>query len=143
MISGEEEAALAFDGAIRHLRVPAPPPVLVVDIGGGSTELILGADEPTAAFSMDIGSVRMHERHLHSDPPTASEVAAATADIEAALDACPVSPADAATVVGIAGTVVHGRGGGARPAVLRQEPDRPVRARPSPPCTTTSDGCWP
>ncbi len=105
VISGEEEAALAFDGAVRHLRVPAPPPVLVVDIGGGSTELILGADEPTAAFSMDIGSVRMHERHLHSDPPTASEVVAATADIEAALDACPVSPAAAATVVGIAGTV--------------------------------------
>jgi exopolyphosphatase / guanosine-5'-triphosphate,3'-diphosphate pyrophosphatase len=105
VISGEEEAALAFDGAIRHLRVPAAPPLFVVDIGGGSTELILGADEPTAAFSMDIGSVRLHERHLHSDPPTAEEVAAATADIEAALDACPVSPADAATVVGIAGTV--------------------------------------
>ena len=105
VISGEEEAALAFDGAIRHLRAPATPPVLVVDIGGGSTELILGADEPTAAFSMDIGSVRLHERHLHSDPPTAEEVAAATADIEAALDACPVSPADAATVIGIAGTV--------------------------------------
>ena len=105
VISGEEEAALAFDGAIRHLRVPAAPPVLVVDIGGGSTELILGADEPTVASSMDIGSVRLHERHLHSNPPTAEEIAAATADIESALDACPVSPADAATVVGIAGTV--------------------------------------
>ena len=71
VISGEEEAALAFDGAIRHLRVPAAPPVLVVDIGGGSTELILGADEPTDASSMDIGSVRLPERHLPSDPPTA------------------------------------------------------------------------
>ena len=105
VISGDEEAALAFDGAIGNLRDPVVPPVLVVDIGGGSTELILGSDEPTAASSMDIGSVRLHERHLHSDPPTAEEVAAATADIDAALDACPVSPADAATVVGVAGTV--------------------------------------
>jgi exopolyphosphatase/guanosine-5'-triphosphate,3'-diphosphate pyrophosphatase len=105
VISGDEEAALAFDGAIRNLRVAVDRPVLVVDIGGGSTELILGADQLTAAFSMDIGSVRLHERHLPSNPPTGSEIAAATADIDAALDACPVSPAQAASVVGIAGTV--------------------------------------
>jgi exopolyphosphatase/guanosine-5'-triphosphate,3'-diphosphate pyrophosphatase len=79
--------------------------VLVVDIGGGSTELILGSTAPEASASMDIGSVRLHERHLHTDPPTAAEVAACVADIDAALDAAPVSPADAATVVGIAGTV--------------------------------------
>jgi exopolyphosphatase/guanosine-5'-triphosphate,3'-diphosphate pyrophosphatase len=54
---------------------------------------------------MDIGSVRMHERHLHSDPPTPDEVAACVADIDAHLDACPVDVARAATVVGVAGTV--------------------------------------
>src|SRR3546814_11732481 len=53
---------------------------------------------------MDIGSVRMHERHLHSEPPTAAQIAAAIADIDAHLDSCPVPAADAATVVGVAGT---------------------------------------
>ncbi|MCW2611768.1 MAG: Ppx/GppA phosphatase [Cryptosporangiaceae bacterium] len=105
VLSGDEEAALAFAGAVRNLASRPPAPVLVVDIGGGSTELILGHTEPTAAESMDIGSVRLHERHLHSDPPTPAEVAACVADIDAALDACAVSPADAAAVVGIAGTV--------------------------------------
>ena len=105
VITGAEEAALAFDGALRNLRTPAAQPTLVIDIGGGSTELILGTTAPTAAHSMDIGSVRLHERHLHSDPPTASEIAAAVADIDAALDACPVLPADAASVIGVAGTI--------------------------------------
>ncbi|MGZ4457213.1 MAG: Ppx/GppA phosphatase family protein, partial [Nocardioides sp.] len=105
VLSGDEEAALAFAGAVRALAVPPAAPVLVVDIGGGSTELILGDTAPGSADSMDIGSVRLHERHLHSDPPTAAEVAACVADIDAALDACPVPAADAATVVGVAGTV--------------------------------------
>ena len=60
---------------------------------------------PSAAHSMDIGSVRLHERHLRSDPPTMAEVNACVGDIERHLDACPVSPARAATVVGVAGTV--------------------------------------
>lgn len=107
VVSGDVEAALSFDGAIRNLRVPPATPVLVIDIGGGSTELILGSQRPDGADSMDIGSVRMHERHLHSDPPTAAEVAACVADIEAHLDACPVDPAAAATVVGVAGTVTQ------------------------------------
>jgi exopolyphosphatase/guanosine-5'-triphosphate,3'-diphosphate pyrophosphatase len=109
VLSGSEEAALAFDGAVRNLRTPPAEPVLVVDIGGGSTELILGRAGPdlgpTSSYSMDIGSVRLHERHLHSDPPTADQVAACVADIDAALDACPVDPADAAQVVGVAGTI--------------------------------------
>ncbi|MGZ6754593.1 MAG: Ppx/GppA phosphatase family protein [Nocardioides sp.] len=105
VLSGDEEAALAFAGAVRALAVPPAAPVLVVDIGGGSTELILGDTAPGSADSMDIGSVRLHERHLHSDPPTAAEVAACVADIDAALDACPVPAVDAATVVGVAGTV--------------------------------------
>ena len=105
VLSGDEEAALAFAGAIRNLAARPEAPVLVVDIGGGSTELILGDTSPGTAVSMNIGSVRLHERHLHSDPPTAAEVAACVADIDAALDGAPVSPGDAATVVGIAGTV--------------------------------------
>lgn len=108
VLSGDEEAALAFAGAIRNLAARPEAPVLVVDIGGGSTELILGDTSPAAAVSMNIGSVRLHERHLHTDPPTAAEVAACVADIDAALDAvlkAGISPMDAATVVGIAGTV--------------------------------------
>ena len=107
VVSGEVEAALSFDGAVRNLRVAPATPVLVVDIGGGSTEQILGSTVPDSSDSMDIGSVRLHERHLHSDPPTAAEIAACIADIDAHLDACPVSPADAATVVGVAGTVTQ------------------------------------
>jgi exopolyphosphatase/guanosine-5'-triphosphate,3'-diphosphate pyrophosphatase len=107
VLSGEEEAALSYDGAIRHLRVPPADPVLVIDVGGGSTELVLGdGSGPLAAQSMDIGSVRMHERYLHDDPPTADQVAACVADIDAHLDACPVPVAEAATVVGVAGTVL-------------------------------------
>jgi len=108
VLSGAEEAALAYDGAVRNLAAEPALPVLVVDIGGGSTELIRGASltaPPSAAHSMDIGSVRLHERHLRSDPPTMAEVSACVGDIERHLDACPVSPARAATVVGIAGTV--------------------------------------
>ena len=103
VLSGTEEAALAFSGAVRGLG-EADRPVLVVDVGGGSTELILGDTAVTASHSMDIGSVRLHERHLHSDPPTAEEIAACVADIDAHLDACPVDAADGATVVGVAGT---------------------------------------
>jgi exopolyphosphatase / guanosine-5'-triphosphate,3'-diphosphate pyrophosphatase len=107
VVDGAEEAALSFDGAVRNLRVPPAPPVLVVDVGGGSTELVLGtvADGPWAVDSMDVGSVRLHERHLRSDPPTAAEVAACVADIDAHLDASPVDPGAAATVVGVSGTV--------------------------------------
>lgn len=106
VVAGTEEAALAYDGALRNLRATPAPPVLVVDIGGGSTELILGdRTGPESSYSMQIGSVRLHERHLHTDPPTAEEIAACVADVDAALDACPVSAADAATVIGVAGTI--------------------------------------
>jgi exopolyphosphatase/guanosine-5'-triphosphate,3'-diphosphate pyrophosphatase len=107
VLSGAEEAALAYDGAVRNLRTTPEYPVLVVDIGGGSTELVLGdAGGPVAAQSMDIGSVRMHERYLRTDPPTSSEVAACVAEIDAHLDDCPVDVTTAATVVGVAGTVL-------------------------------------
>ena len=109
VLSGEEEARLAFDGAVRGLTassVVVGGPALVVDIGGGSTELILGDPEtgPTAAHSMDIGSVRLHERHVRHDPITRDETAAVVADIDAALDACPVDPAVARSVIAVAGT---------------------------------------
>jgi exopolyphosphatase/pppGpp-phosphohydrolase len=107
VVDGSEEAALSFDGAVRNLLVEPAAPVLVIDVGGGSTELILGTSSPDAADSMDIGSVRLHERHLHSDPPTADQIAACVADIDAHLDACPVDPSSAATVVGVAGTVTQ------------------------------------
>lgn len=106
VVAGHEEARLSFDGAVRNLREMPTPPVLVLDIGGGSTELILGDRAPSAEHSMNIGSVRMHERHLHSDPPTPAEVAAAVADIDAHLDACPVDASLAQTVVGVAGTII-------------------------------------
>jgi exopolyphosphatase/guanosine-5'-triphosphate,3'-diphosphate pyrophosphatase len=106
VLTGGDEAAMAFDGAVRHLRTPPAEPVLVVDVGGGSTELVLGGSSPDAACSMDIGSVRLHERHLHSDPPAAAEVAACVADIDVALDGCPVDLGAAATVVGVAGTIL-------------------------------------
>ncbi len=105
VLSGAEEAALVFEGAVGGLATPPPTPVLAVDIGGGSTELVLGDEAPTASVSLDVGSVRLHERHLHSDPPTAAEVAACAADADAALDGCGVDLAAAATVIGTSGTI--------------------------------------
>ncbi len=106
VIDGDAEARASYDGATRVL-TGGSPPFLVLDIGGGSTELILGdADGAvSAAQSLDIGSVRLTERHLHDDPPTGEQVAAVCADIDAALDGCRVDPALAGSVVGVAGTV--------------------------------------
>ncbi|HET9516205.1 MAG TPA: Ppx/GppA phosphatase family protein [Actinoplanes sp.] len=105
VISGDVEARLSFTGAVHGLR--ADPPYLVVDIGGGSTEFVVGSSTVDAAISVDIGCVRMTERHLHSDPPTAAEVAAAEADITAAVDRAlaAVPGRTASTLVGLAGSV--------------------------------------
>jgi len=107
VVTGDEEARLSFDGATREVSGKAPGPFLVVDIGGGSTEFVLGGDRPTAALSVDIGCVRLTERHLRSDPPTSAEIAAARDDIEALLDevAARVPVGDARTVIGLAGSV--------------------------------------
>jgi len=104
--SGVEEAALSFNGAAGTLPAVTGP-VLVADIGGGSTELVLGAGGELRAHSMNIGAVRLTERHLHDDPPTTTQVAAAVADIEAALDiaARDVDLHTGATLVGVAGTI--------------------------------------
>ena len=76
VITGTEEAALSFHGAVDELD-PAAAPFVVVDLGGGSTEVVLGERDVEASFSADIGCVRLTERCLHSDPPTAVEIAAA------------------------------------------------------------------
>ncbi len=109
VLSGDDEALLSFTGATAELApAPAAGPYLVADIGGGSTEFVLG--EPprvSAAVSVDIGCVRMTERHLRDDPPAAEQIAAARADIDAALDvvAAKIPAADAGTLVGLAGSV--------------------------------------
>lgn len=107
VVGGHEEALLSFRGATGVLGGKHPGPFLVVDLGGGSTEIVLGTTSPVAAYSMDIGCVRITERHLHSDPPTADEIAAASADVVAALDAAgKVIPfGRTATLVGLAGSV--------------------------------------
>jgi len=105
VLSGVEEAELSFAGAVRDLRVRPAEPVLVLDIGGGSTELILGDTQPQVACSLDLGSVRLHERHVRSDPASMDEVHACVRDIDTALDAAPVDVASAASVVAVAGTV--------------------------------------
>jgi len=105
VITGDGEARLSFTGAVRGL--DAEPPYLVVDIGGGSTEFVTGRTTSEQAISMDIGCVRMTERHLKSDPPTTAEITAAEQDITAAVDtALAAVPGRAAkTLLGLAGSV--------------------------------------
>jgi exopolyphosphatase/guanosine-5'-triphosphate,3'-diphosphate pyrophosphatase len=108
VVPGSEEAALSFTGATRELLADGlTGPFVVVDLGGGSTEVVRGSTSVEAALSVDIGCVRMTERHLAGDPPTAGQVAAARDDIEAALDrVAAVVPLDGASaLVGLAGTV--------------------------------------
>ncbi|MFI6517095.1 exopolyphosphatase [Spirillospora sp. NPDC050679] len=109
VITGDEEARLSFIGATRELAELRPArPYLVVDIGGGSTEFVLGSAEVEAARSVNIGCVRMTERHLRDgDPPTPDQISGAAADIDAALaevrETVPVD--EARTLVGLAGSV--------------------------------------
>nr|WP_155073403.1 Ppx/GppA phosphatase family protein [Streptomyces taklimakanensis] len=123
VITGDEEARLSFTGATHELagRDHLPGPYLVVDIGGGSTEFVVGDDAVRAARSVDIGCVRLTERHLSrgggsstgnggsgvTDPPTAEQIAAIRADVAAALDLVErtVPLAEARTLVGLAGSV--------------------------------------
>ncbi|MFI7363240.1 exopolyphosphatase [Streptomyces sp. NPDC050149] len=114
VITGDQEAEFSFDGATKELvgRDDLAKPYLVVDIGGGSTEFVVGDDRVRAARSVDIGCVRMTERHLTrdgvvSDPPTPEQADAIRADVAAALDLAEetVPLTSAATLVGLAGTV--------------------------------------
>ncbi|MGC4091859.1 MAG: Ppx/GppA phosphatase family protein [Polyangiaceae bacterium] len=106
VIAGLEEAELTFAGALSGLGLSGP--VSVFDVGGGSTEIIHGdaarTTPPTAAVSLDIGSVRLFERHLHSDPATPAELSAVVADIERALTSAPRAHG-VTTLVGVAGTL--------------------------------------
>ncbi|MFJ1974990.1 exopolyphosphatase [Streptomyces sp. NPDC087903] len=114
VISGDREAEFSFTGATKELteRADLARPYLVVDIGGGSTEFVVGDDRVRAARSVDVGCVRMTERHLLrdgavTDPPTGEQIAAMRADIEAALDLVEESVplGEARTLVGLAGSV--------------------------------------
>lgn len=109
VISGDEEARLSFTGALSV--APAVEwPVLVMDIGGGSTELVLGAPDAAgrpavlAARSLDVGAVRLRERFLRSDPPTDAEVAAAASFVDDLIAASGVEVAAARTWIGVGGT---------------------------------------
>ena len=107
VLTGAEEAMLSFTGATAELAAGGDGgPFLVTDIGGGSTEFVLGPGEHSA-ISVNVGCVRMTERHLHGDPPTSQEVAAAIADIDTALDtvAATVPVRQARTLIGLAGSV--------------------------------------
>lgn len=102
VIAGTEEAGLSYEGATRSLSNLIEP-ALVVDIGGGSTEFVLGEQ----SVSVNVGCVRMTERHLHSDPPNDAEIALVRADLAEALHraAASVGLRSAGTLVGVAGTV--------------------------------------
>ncbi|HEX2090608.1 MAG TPA: DUF501 domain-containing protein [Actinomycetota bacterium] len=104
VLSGEQEAALTFLGATRGLEAPAP--FLVVDIGGGSTEFVVGDAEPEEGASADIGSVRLTERVVRNDPPRIDELEAIDRTIQEALSEVErrVQPQSAATLVAVAGT---------------------------------------
>ncbi|HLV73681.1 MAG TPA: Ppx/GppA phosphatase family protein, partial [Vulgatibacteraceae bacterium] len=108
VISGDEEAELSFTGATRELAALRPArPYLVVDIGGGSTEFVLGATEPEQLISVDMGCVRMTERHLTSNPPTEAQLRACFVDVQRVLETvrARVDVARARRMIGVAGTV--------------------------------------
>jgi exopolyphosphatase/guanosine-5'-triphosphate,3'-diphosphate pyrophosphatase len=107
LLSGVEEAALSFAGATRELD-PADGPFMVVDIGGGSTEFVMGSDSVDGSISTDMGCVRMTEKYIHKDPPGADELSACLSEIELHLDDVireVPAVAKARQFVGLAGTV--------------------------------------
>jgi exopolyphosphatase/guanosine-5'-triphosphate,3'-diphosphate pyrophosphatase len=107
LLRGDEEGRLAFLGATAELD-PSDGPFLVVDIGGGSTEFIVGTIEPEGVMSLDIGCVRLTERFLRGDPPTAEELSQAISVVHAYLDDVArelPGVKDAGRLVGLAGTV--------------------------------------
>lgn len=108
VITGDEEALLSFEGALAGLdRDRHEGPYLVADIGGGSTEFVLGTASPEAWVSVNVGCVRMTERHLHSDPPTSAEISMTEEDIAGIVNAAATSVdfGRARTLVGLAGSV--------------------------------------
>ncbi|QDP97935.1 Ppx/GppA family phosphatase [Microlunatus elymi] len=106
VISGDDEARLSYAGAVSGV-ADAQAPVLVVDIGGGSTELIIGDADQTMqhAVSLDIGSVRLTERYLRSDPPDRQQLSAAVDHVDRLLDGEPIDWTSVRTWIGVAGTL--------------------------------------
>ena len=106
ILSGDAEARLSFEGSTHGLP-ETQGPFLIIDLGGGSTEFVLGTSQPEAAISLQMGCVRMTERHLRADPPTPAELAACEADVRAQLAQvrAVLDPSRARTVLGLAGTV--------------------------------------
>jgi exopolyphosphatase/guanosine-5'-triphosphate,3'-diphosphate pyrophosphatase len=106
LLPGQEEARLSFRGATFGLPA-AEGPFLVVDIGGGSTEFVLGTTEPQALISVDMGCVRLTERHLTTDPPTHEQIEACFADVRQSLTTVKkaIDVSRARLMVGLAGTV--------------------------------------
>lgn len=107
VISGEEEAALSFAGATKSLATKFDAPFLVIDLGGGSTELVVGVDKPIAAYSMNVGCVRMTERHTPGGNPTEIQEDAIRADVSKEFQYASerVDFSNIKTVIGVAGTV--------------------------------------
>lgn len=108
VVSGDVEANLSFTGATGDLvAAGVPGPYLVIDLGGGSTEFVRGTAHVESALSVDVGSVRISERHLVSDPPSEAQIERATADITTAIDRAEevVNLSGIATVVGLAGSI--------------------------------------
>lgn len=105
ILTGDQEARLGFLGAT--IDVAAPGPYLVVDIGGGSTELVRGTTDAERFISLDIGSVRLTERHIHHDPPKQDELDAVAADADTHLEQAARELGDegAKTMLGLAGTI--------------------------------------
>jgi len=106
LIPGEEEALLSFRGATQDIDLTLGP-FLVVDIGGGSTEFVLGQEKPEALISVDMGCVRMTERHLHTDPATPQQIEACFADVRDILKTVKskIPVASARRMIGLAGTI--------------------------------------
>jgi exopolyphosphatase/guanosine-5'-triphosphate,3'-diphosphate pyrophosphatase len=109
ILSGDEEARLSYAGAVLNLGPDDGFTNLVVDIGGGSTEFVAGVGtEATEWESLDVGSVRLTERHLHADPPTGDEIGRAGRDIDRALDSLSVGLDNwdaSGNLVGVAGSI--------------------------------------
>ncbi|MDQ3986206.1 MAG: Ppx/GppA family phosphatase [Actinomycetota bacterium] len=107
LLTGDEEARTTFLGAISDLDVTQPH--LVLDIGGGSTELIYGRDHPEALVSTDVGSVRMHEKYLQSDPPSRDEIDALRAEVSESIEEfkADLKIESGTRLVGVAGTVTQ------------------------------------
>jgi len=105
LLTGDQEAQLGFLGAT--IDVKEPGPYLVVDIGGGSTELVRGTEKAERFISLDIGSVRLTERHISTDPPTEDEITAIAEDADGHLEevSATLGPNGARTMIGLAGTI--------------------------------------